>query len=94
MFLLMTLPAVPLGTRQLFSSAVMAFLRKLLVTICAATALEAVLAAPTIHATGPIVTLDGGTFIGTTADGVNQFLGIPFAQPPSVADVGLPPCPP
>ncbi|KAH9030327.1 carotenoid ester lipase precursor [Lactarius pseudohatsudake] len=58
----------------------MAFLRELLVFICAATA--TVLAAPTIPATCPIVTLDRGTFIGTTTDGVNRFLGIPFAQPP------------
>ena len=68
----------------------MAFLRELLVTICAATG--TVLAAPTIHATGPIITLDGGTFIGKVAHGVNQFLGIPFAHPPSVLDVGLPLC--
>ncbi|KAI9454047.1 carotenoid ester lipase precursor [Lactarius psammicola] len=58
----------------------MAFLRGFLVIICAATA--TVLAAPAIRATRPIVKLDRGTFIGTTADGVNKFLGIPFAQPP------------
>ncbi|KAI9434682.1 Alpha/Beta hydrolase protein [Lactarius indigo] len=39
-------------------------------------------AAPTTHATPPIVTLDRGKFTGTTADGVNKFLGIPFAKPP------------
>ncbi|KAI9454051.1 carotenoid ester lipase precursor [Lactarius psammicola] len=59
----------------------MAFLRALLVIICATTAI--VLATPTVHAaTCPIVTLDKGTFIGTTVDGVKKFLGIPFAQPP------------
>ncbi|KAH9970754.1 Alpha/Beta hydrolase protein [Lactifluus volemus] len=30
----------------------------------------------------PTVTLDNGAFIGTTSDGINKFLGIPFAQPP------------
>jgi len=69
----------------------MAFLRASLIAICAATA--TVLAAPTIYATPPIVTLDKGKFIGTTADGVNKFLGIPFAKPPSVVAVGLTPCP-
>ncbi|KAH8977833.1 carotenoid ester lipase precursor [Lactarius akahatsu] len=34
------------------------------------------------NATCPIVTLDMGTFVGTTADGLNKFLGIPFARPP------------
>ncbi|KAH9073423.1 carotenoid ester lipase precursor [Lactarius deliciosus] len=51
-----------------------------LLIICTATA--TVLATPTIHATCPVVTLDGGTFIGTTAGDVNKFLGIPFAKPP------------
>ena len=69
----------------------MAFLRGLLITTCAATA--TVLAAPTIHATTPIVTLDEGKFIGTTANGTDSFLGIPFAQPPCVVGV-LAPCPP
>jgi acetylcholinesterase len=44
-------------------------------------------AASTVLATspppnGPTVTLDQGTFIGTTANGTNQFRGIPYAQPP------------
>jgi carboxylesterase type B len=58
----------------------MAFLRALLIIICAANA--TVLAALTTHTAGPIVTLDRGLFIGTTANGTNKFLGIPFAQPP------------
>jgi acetylcholinesterase len=58
----------------------MPFLRASLVFICAATA--TVLAAPTIYATPPVVTLDNGTFTGTYANGVNKFLGIPFAKPP------------
>ncbi|KAI9442992.1 Alpha/Beta hydrolase protein [Lactarius indigo] len=58
----------------------MAFLRVSLLVICAATA--TILATPTTHPTSPIVTLDKGTFIGTTANGVNKFLGIPFAKPP------------
>ncbi|KAF8262659.1 carotenoid ester lipase precursor [Lactarius quietus] len=58
----------------------MAFLRASLVVLCAVT--TTVLAAPSIRATPPAVTLDKGTFIGTSADGVNRFLGIPFAQPP------------
>jgi len=95
-FLLMTLLRSPLGTRQLFSLAVMDFLRASLlaslIIICAATA--TVLAVPTIHATCPIVILDRGTFIGTTAEGESKFPGIPFAQPPSVVDVGLVHCHP
>ena len=63
----------------------MVFLRAKLFTVCAATA--TVLAAPTTYATPPIVTLDKGTLIGTSNGGVNTFLGIPFAQPPSVIDV-------
>ena len=63
----------------------MVFLRSKLFTFCAATA--TVLAVPTTTATPPIVTLDEGTFIGTSNGGVNTFLGIPFAQPPSVVDV-------
>ena len=43
-----------------------------------------VLASPTSNDTPSIVTLDKGTFIGTSNDGVNMFLGIPFAQPPLV----------
>jgi acetylcholinesterase len=41
----------------------------------------------------PTVTLDGGTFIGTTANGTNRFLGIPFAHPPSVLYFGSAPHP-
>ena len=63
----------------------MSILRGLLVTICAAAA--TVVAAPTIHDSRPTVTLDDGKFIGTTANGTNSFLSIPFAQPPSVVDV-------
>jgi acetylcholinesterase len=53
-------------------------------------------AASTVLATspppnGPTVTLDQGTFIGTTANGTNQFRGIPYAQPPSVVDRGSAP---
>jgi hypothetical protein len=62
----------------------MVFLRVTLslVAICAAAA--PVLA--TKRYTRPVVTLDQGDFIGKTANGTNQFLGIPFAQPPSVID--------
>ena len=70
----------------------MALLRGFLVSICAMTA--TVLATPTMPATSPTVILDEGTFIGSTANGVNTFLGIPFAQPPFVVDVSLAPCPP
>jgi hypothetical protein len=65
----------------------MVFLRALLVAIWAAT--STVSAAPSAYANYPIVTLDSGTFIGTTANGTNRFLGIPFAQPPCVVDFGL-----
>ncbi|KAH9060192.1 carotenoid ester lipase precursor [Lactarius vividus] len=58
----------------------MVFLQASLLIVCAAIA--TILATPTTHATYPIVTLDKGTFIGTTANGVNKFLGIPFAKPP------------
>ena len=70
----------------------MELLRGFLVAIC--TAMATVLGAPTIRATGPIVTLDEGTFIGTTASGVDMFLGIPFARPPFVVDIDLTLCPP
>ncbi|KAH9175630.1 carotenoid ester lipase precursor [Lactarius sanguifluus] len=51
-----------------------------LFAICAAAA--TVLAATPPTYSGPIVTLDRGTFVGTTVNGINQFLGIPFAKPP------------
>ncbi|KAI0791004.1 carotenoid ester lipase precursor [Abortiporus biennis] len=42
-----------------------------------------VLAAPTLRSISPSITLDNGTFEGTT-DGVsNRYLGIPFARPPT-----------
>jgi hypothetical protein len=63
----------------------MAFLWAKLFALCAATATVFAAPSPTTYATPPIVTLDKGTFIGTSNDGVNAFLGIPFAQPPSVA---------
>ncbi|KAN0142053.1 Alpha/Beta hydrolase fold [Lactarius tabidus] len=59
---------------------VMAFLRSLLVAVWIATA--TVLASPSTQTTYPTVTLDKGTFTGTTANGTNKFLGIPFAHPP------------
>ncbi len=67
----------------------MASLRTLLIAICAAIA--TVVATPTMRSTtsSPIVTLDRGEFTGTTSDGVNKFLGIPFAQPPSVVYAGF-----
>lgn len=34
---------------------------------------------------GPSVQLDAGTFNGIASGNVDQFLGIPFAQPPCVA---------
>ncbi|KAH9040256.1 carotenoid ester lipase precursor [Lactarius hengduanensis] len=58
----------------------MASLRVSLFAICAAAA--TVLAASPPTYSGPIVTLDRGTFVGTTANGINEFLGIPFAKPP------------
>ena len=64
----------------------MVFLRALLVAVWIATA--TVSASPSTHTTYPIVTLDNGTFVGTTANGTNKFLGIPFAHPPSVVDYG------
>ena len=60
----------------------MAFLRALHVAVWVATV--TVFASASSNTTYPTVTLDDGTFIGTTANGTNQFLGIPFAQPPSV----------
>ena len=70
----------------------MAFLQASLVVACVATA--TVLAAATAYPVSPVVTLDNGTFVGTTANGVNMFLGIPFAQPPSVVNFGPGLCPP
>ncbi|KAN0124156.1 Alpha/Beta hydrolase fold [Lactarius tabidus] len=58
----------------------MVFLRALLVPLWLITA--TVFASPSTDSTGPVVTLDKGTFIGTTANGTNSFLGIPFAHPP------------
>ncbi|KAH8983924.1 Alpha/Beta hydrolase protein [Lactarius akahatsu] len=58
----------------------MVFLQALLFIICAAIAI--ILAPTTKHTTRPIVTIDKGKFLGTTAGGVNKFLGIPFAKPP------------
>ena len=66
----------------------MVSLRVLLVAVWIATA--TVLASPSTPTTYPVVTLDKGTFIGTTANGTNKFLGIPFAHPPSVVDYGSP----
>ncbi|KAH9038800.1 alpha beta-hydrolase [Lactarius pseudohatsudake] len=61
----------------------MASLRVSLFAICAAAA-TVLAAAPPITSAGssPIVKLDKGTFVGTTANGTNKFFGIPFAQPP------------
>ena len=69
----------------------MVFLGAFLVSIWVAT--TTVLASPLTDSTCPVVTLDKGTFIGTTANGTNRFLGIPFAHPPSVLDYrfGSPP---
>ena len=41
-----------------------------------------VVAAAIRRAGGPIVSLDYATFEGTSTDGVDKFLGIPYAQPP------------
>ncbi|KAI9442990.1 alpha beta-hydrolase [Lactarius indigo] len=58
----------------------MASLRVLLLAICAAAATVLATSPPTYS--GPIVKLDRGTFVGSTANGTNKFLGIPFAKPP------------
>ena len=58
----------------------MGFLQACLLSFCAG--ISAVLAIPTIRTT--TVMLDNGTFIGTTSNGLNKFLGIPFAHPPCV----------
>ncbi|KAF8261988.1 carotenoid ester lipase precursor [Lactarius quietus] len=59
----------------------MPFLRVSFLAICA-TASTVLATPPPIPSASPIVTLDKGEFIGTTANGINKFLGIPFAQPP------------
>ncbi|KAN0139660.1 Alpha/Beta hydrolase fold [Lactarius tabidus] len=59
----------------------MTFLRLSLIAICAAASTVLAASLPRQYA-GPTVTLDKGEFIGTTANGINEFLGIPFAQPP------------
>ena len=50
----------------------MTFRRGLLVTICAATA-TSLAASTVVQASGPIVTLDKGKFIGTVISGTNWF---------------------
>jgi len=35
-----------------------------------------------VRAAGPLVSLDYATLEGASADGVEKFLGIPYAQPP------------
>jgi hypothetical protein len=52
-----------------------------LVGLCA---VISILLATPVNGGGPTVQLDNGTFIGTASNGTNQFLGIPYAQPPSV----------
>ncbi|KAH9970732.1 carotenoid ester lipase precursor [Lactifluus volemus] len=56
----------------------MASLKSSLLALCAVMPL--VLA--NLEVASPTVTLDSGSFIGTTSNGINSFLGIPFAQPP------------
>ena len=64
----------------------MVFFQDLVVAVLVATA--TVLASPSTYTTPPVVTLDDGTFVGNTVNGTNVFLGIPFAHPPSVLDLG------
>ncbi|KAF8261989.1 Alpha/Beta hydrolase protein, partial [Lactarius quietus] len=59
----------------------MPLLRVSFLAICA-TAVTVLATSLPILPTSPIVTLDKGEFTGTTANGMNKFLGIPFAQPP------------
>jgi hypothetical protein len=66
----------------------MAFLRLSFIAICAAASTALATPFPRQY-TSPTITLDKGEFIGTTANGINAFLGIPFAQPPSVVDLAL-----
>lgn len=66
----------------------MAFLRVSLVVFCAATA-TVLATSPPVPPTTPIVILDQGKFIGTTVNGVNMYLGIPYAQPPFVVEFVL-----
>jgi hypothetical protein len=79
-------PEVSLEVCPSFSLADMVFPRALLVSVWVVT--TTVFASPLTDSTYPIVTLDRGTFIGTTANGTNSFLGIPFAHPPSVLYFG------
>ncbi|KAH9970734.1 carotenoid ester lipase precursor [Lactifluus volemus] len=58
----------------------MATLKSLFLTLCAL--MPMVIANLEVRVSSPIVTLDSGSFIGTTSNGINNFLGIPFAQPP------------
>lgn len=48
--------------------------------VAAVTSLLAVNAAPA--PTGPVVVLNQGKYTGISANGINSFLGLPFAQPP------------
>ena len=74
---------VPLGTGNIYL-ATMVFLQASLLAFCvAASTVSATSSLPT-SSNGPTVTLDQGTFIGTSVNGTNQFRGIPYAQPPSV----------
>ncbi|KAH9970733.1 carotenoid ester lipase precursor [Lactifluus volemus] len=56
----------------------MASLKSSFLTLCAV--MPMVLA--NLEVASPTVTLDSGSFTGTTSNGINNFLGIPFAQPP------------
>jgi hypothetical protein len=64
----------------------MIFLKALLVSVWVAA--TTFFASPSTDSACPVVKLDGGTFIGITANGTNRFHGIPFARPPSVFDFG------
>ena len=71
-----------------FILAIMSFFRVLLVALYASAATD-LATSPPVPPTTPIVTLDQGKFIGTTVGSVNKYLGIPYAQPPSVVDFVL-----